>query len=165
MLRLRPYKRRDAETIVTWIRDEFAFRQWSSDRFEKFPLSADDLNLYYDRYADDDRHLEFTAFDDEGVEGHLIMRFPDEDKNVLRFGFVIVNSDKRGKGYGKEMLKLALNYAFNILKVEKVTLGVFENNPSAYYCYKSVGFTECGETEIKVGGEPWKCIELEYVLS
>lgn len=34
---------------------------------------------------------------------------------------------KRGMGYGKEMLKLSLKYAFEILKVKKVTLGVFWN--------------------------------------
>lgn len=38
------------------------------------------------------------------------------------------------------MLKAALRYAFDILKAEKVTLGVFENNEPAYYCYKAAGF-------------------------
>lgn len=37
---------------------------------------------------------------------------------------------------------MAIRYAFDMLKAEKITLGVFENNPSAYYCYKSVGFRE-----------------------
>lgn len=60
-----------------------------------------------------------TAFDETGVVGHLIMRFTDEEKKTLRFGFVIVNDTKRGMGYGKEMLKLAIKYAFDILKVEK----------------------------------------------
>lgn len=55
------------------------------------------------------------------------MRFIDEDKSILRFGFVIVDDIKRGQGYGKEMLQLALKYAFEVLKVNKVTLGVFEN--------------------------------------
>lgn len=30
-----------------------------------------------------------TAFDDSGVIGHMIMRFTDEKKTILRFGFVI----------------------------------------------------------------------------
>ena len=71
---------------------------------------------------------------------------------------------KRGKGYGKEMLRLALKYAFEILHVHKVTLGVFENNSPAYYCYRSVGFTEIGEEQneyCQIKNEKWKCIELE----
>lgn len=62
------------------------------------------------------------------------------------------------------MLSLSLKYAFEILKVKKVTLGVFENNPSAYYCYRSVGFREALADEIRyyhVLGEDWKCIEME----
>ena len=70
------------------------------------------------------------------------MRFTDKEKAVLRLGFVIVDDSKRGKGYGKEMIRLALKYAFEIMKVEKVTIGVFENNASAYHCYQSVGFRE-----------------------
>ncbi len=107
-----------------------------------------------------------TAFDESGAVGHLIMRFTDDNKEILRFGFVIVDDSKRGKGYGKEMLRLALEYAFTILKVKKVTIGVFENNPSAYYCYKSVGFEDAVQAEdeyFHIMGEDWKCLELEIV--
>ncbi len=68
---------------------------------------------------------------------------------ILRF----VDDTKRGKGYGKEMLKLTLKYAFDVLLVQKVTIGVFENNPSALYCYKGVGFVEVGEEHYSIMGE------------
>lgn len=46
-----------------------------------------------------------------------------------------------------------------------MTLGVFSNNPGAYYCYKSVGFTETGITkEGYIGEEIWTCIELELSI-
>ena len=65
---------------------------------------------------------------------------------------------------GKKMLQMAIRYAFDMLQAEKVTLGVFENNPSAYYCYKAAGFKKI-ETEKKIVfeilGEQWKCIEME----
>lgn len=38
------------------------------------------------------------------------------------------------------MLKLGLIYAKEIFGVSKVLLGIFENNESAYYCYKAIGF-------------------------
>ena len=40
------------------------------------------------------------------------------------------------------MLKLALKYAFEIYGANRVSLGVFENNKSAYYCYKAAGFED-----------------------
>lgn len=168
MLRLRPYKNCDAKTIVTWCKDEVSFRKWSSDRWASFPITEADMNQKYVDYNGDcidmDNFYPMTAFDESGVVGHLIMRFTDEKKTILRFGFVIVDDSKRGKGYGKEMLELALKYSFEILKVEKVTLGVFDNNMSAYYCYKSAGFCEAEmdkEVTCNVCGETWKILELE----
>ena len=164
MLRLRPYKACDAKTIVTWVGDEVAFRKWCADRYYHYPISAADMNAHYDNVAQDDNFYQFTAFDETGIVGHLIMRFTDQEKKVLRFGFVIVDPDKRGKGYGKEMLELAIKYAFEILKTEKITLAAFDNNPEAIRCYKSVGFIEVIPDEERPFcpfGEDWKRVEME----
>ena len=168
MLRLRPYKNCDAEAIVSWCKDEVSFRKWSSDRFSSFPISPADLNRKYADCNGDcleaDNFYPMTAFDESGVVGHLIMRFTDKRKSILRFGFVIVDDSKRGKGYGKEMLRLSLQYAFELFKAEKVTLGVFENNMPAYHCYKAAGFRDViSETpEIcEINGEKWTILELE----
>ena len=62
------------------------------------------------------------------------------------------------------MLELGLKYAFEILGVEKVTIGVFENNIPAYKCYKSIGFNEIvtDKYEIEnINGEDCRIIELE----
>ena len=95
------------------------------------------------------------------------MRKPSESFDELRFGFVVVAPAKRGKGYGKAMLQLGLKFAKDIYGAEKVSLGVFENNESAYYCYKVIGFQDVvlEKTETyTVLGEEWKCLELEMNL-
>lgn len=167
MLRLRPYKISDAKTIITWCKDETTFRKWTSDRYENFPITEINMNKkYIDNNGDciePDNFYPMTAFDESGIVGHLIMRFTDEKKTVLRFGFVIVDDAKRGKGYGKEMISLSLKYAFEILKADRVTIGVFENNMPAYYCYKAAGFKdmETEETICELFGEKWKVLELE----
>ena len=163
MLRLRPYKACDAAAIVSWCEDETAFRKWSADRFPSYPITAEDLNRHYQAMADSDSFYEFTAFDESGAVGHMIMRFTDEGKTCLRFGFVIVDRNKRGKGYGREMLALAIRYAFDFLRAEKITLGVFENNLPAYRCYKAAGFRDVPEDTpeyYEIGNEKWKCLEL-----
>ena len=90
------------------------------------------------------------------------MRFTDENKTTLRLGFVIVDDTKRGKGYGKEMISLAIKYAFEIFNAEKLTIGAFENNMPAYYCYKAAGFKDVETEEIvyEIFGEKWKVLEL-----
>jgi len=166
MLRLRPYKISDAKTIISWCKDEVAFRKWTSDRYESFPITEADMNRkYVDCNGDcceQDNFYPMTAFDESGIVGHLVMRYMDAEKRVLRLGFVIVDDTKRGKGYGKEMISLAIRFAFEIFKAEKVTLGAFENNPSAYYCYKAAGFRDVETEEIicELFGEKWKILEL-----
>ena len=92
--------------------------------------------------------------------------YVDIKKKSLRFGFVIVDSQKRGNGYGREMLNLAIRYGFEILKAEKITLGVFENNKAAYHCYRAAGFREVSQAEPEIFhilNEDWKCLELEIM--
>ena len=167
MIRLRQYKASDAKTIVGWCKTEEDFRKWTSDRYDKFPITSEDMNKKYLENNGDcsepDNFYPFTAVDDDKIVGHLVMRYVDEEKSVIRFGFVIVDDSKRGKGYGKQMIQLAIKYALEIYKAKKVTLGVFENNPAAFYCYKAAGFVEQPEKnfEVEIFGEKWKILEME----
>ena len=167
-LRLRPYKSSDSELICKWLSDEDIFMKWGGERFGSYPITARDIDEKYTLHNGDcrepDNFYPFMAFDETGVVGHFIMRYINGDKRDLRFGWVIVDDTKRGAGYGKRMLELGLEYAFKILKVKRVTIGVFENNTPAYKCYKSLGFTEVKQDEYrttKYKDEVWKVIELE----
>ena len=60
------------------------------------------------------------------------------------------------------MLKLGIKFAFELYGASKVLLEVFENNPNAYYCYKSVGFNENNNiASYNLCGEEWTSIEME----
>ncbi len=160
MLRLRPYHTNDAEKILSWSNSESAFYKWSAGVLGEYPISKEQFGFVTNLMA-------FTAIDEDEIVGFFTMRRPGEGFDELRFGFVVVDPEKRGKGYGKRMLQLGLKYAKEIFGVKKVSLGVFENNEPAYCCYKAVGFRDVvlEETEIyTVLGEEWKCLELEVYL-
>ena len=161
MFELKAYSKSDADLVLSWITDEKSFRQWSADKYKDYPASADDVNAFYNELRAQGG-TPFMFCDEGNAIGHFIMR-PLENENVktVRMGFIIVDSTIRGKGYGKAMLKEALKHAFAALGAKRVTLGVFENNPKALRCYKSVGFRQWSETACKINGEEWKCLELE----
>ena len=167
MLRLRPYKKSDAKTIISWCKDEATFRKWTSDRYDSFPITEIEMNeKYFGKNGDcvePDNFYPMTAFDENGIVGHLIMRYTDANKSTLRLGFVIVDNTIRGKGYGKEMISLSVKYAFEIFKANKITIGVFDNNLPAYYCYKAAGFKDNTDknTTIEIFSEKWTVLELE----
>ncbi len=163
MLRLRPYKKSDADVIVGWIKDERMFRYWCADRFESYPITGADLNDQYDNSEGAENVYHFTAYDENGIAGHINIRFPDlNDIDTVRFGYVILDDKRRGQGLGKEMIHLALDYAFGIMKAKRVTIGVFEENKAALNCYLSAGFKDTGTAyEFKYHDEKWNCKELD----
>ncbi|XME02157.1 GNAT family N-acetyltransferase [Lachnospiraceae bacterium C1.1] len=156
MFGLRPYKREDADTIISWSQDERAFYQWSAGVMGAYPITQEEFRFV-------DSLMAFTAFDEEKTVGFFTLRNPRGKIDELRIGFVIIDPQLRGLGKGKEMLKLALKYAFEVYGAKRVSLGVFENNEQAYYCYKSAGFEEVILDEIEmyqVLNEEWKCKEM-----
>ena len=100
MLVLRHYTDSDACVITQWLKNEYAFRQWSADRYESYPITAEDMGSYYTQYSDEDL-CKLTAVDENGIIGHLTIRFIDDERKIARLGFVIVDDTKRGQGYGK----------------------------------------------------------------
>lgn len=167
MLRLRPYKPCDAEKIVSWSQDKMVFLKWGGSLIGEFPLSAEQLNEVYinknGMCEEPDNFYPMVVFDENGVVGSFIMRYINGDNKDLRFGWVILDDKMRGKGYGKEMIKLGLQYAFDILKVDEVTIGVYENNPGAEHCYRAVGFVDNPKMDNivrNINGEEWIVREL-----
>ena len=166
-MKLRNYKKDDSPIIATWLRTEEELYKWSADRFNKFPLEENDIEENYAPQIESGRFFPLTAEDEEGnVVGHFIIRYPrEDDDSSVRFGFVIVDPKFRGKGYGKEMLILGVEYVKDNLSVNRIDLGVFENNESAKHCYEAVGFKEYAvrDCELPIGN--WKCIDMEMYIN
>ena len=157
---LRQFNINDAPTILSWCKDKHAFRLWSADRYKDFPAKPEDMIEQYEG----ENMYPLTAVMGDAIVGHILLRYPTEDRTLVRFGFVIVDDSKRGKGYGKQMLRLAIGYAQQELGAQKITLGVFCDNHSAIECYKSVGFRITGADAYQIDGEEWKGFEMELML-
>lgn len=140
MLRLRPYKPSDGAYLMEWLKDERTLHLWRADRFH-YPLDQEQLNQYWNDFLEDEQGWIWTALEADGTPaGHFSMRRADYEKECIHMGFIVVNPECRGKGYGREMVNMALEYAFGLLKMKRVTLGVFSNNEAAHKCYLSAGF-------------------------
>ena len=167
-MKLREYLKEDAAVIVSWIKNEEELYKWSATIYGKYPLTADDIDANYSGAVKSGRFFPLTAIDEDGkAVGHFIIRYPSpEDNTSVRFGFVIVDPDIRGKGYGRQMLLLGIDYVKEKLGAGRIDLGVFDNNPSARKCYESVGFAEFG-SEGHVCDTPfgaWHCTNLEIFI-
>lgn len=159
---LRTYKEEDAEKILNWIKNEREFRLWSADRYENYPASPDDINNNYKKSKELSKFYPLTLEDDGKVIGHLILRNPSDNPEVIRMGFIIVDSSIRGKGYGKMLINTAIEFARDTLGAKEINLGVFVNNEGALHCYQSVGFeiTNIEKNAYQFYDEEWDCAEM-----
>lgn len=158
---LRPFAEEDASIILNWCKNKREFRLWSADRYKGFLAKPEDMMV---QYAGGEL-FPLTMLEDGIITGHILLRYPSEDKTTIRFGFIIVDNTLRGQGYGKQLLQLAIDYAVNKLGAQKITLGVFCDNYSAVECYKSVGFQIIDEESYSIDGEIWKGYEMQYSCS
>lgn len=157
---LRTFVYEDATTILGWCKTKRDFRLWSADRYKSFPASADEMMMQYKGC----KMYPLTMVEGGRTVGHLLLRYPSCDKDVIQFGFVIIDDVLRGKGYGKTLLKLAIDYARDILHAKRITLGVLCDNHSAFECYHSVGFTAIDNDSYMIDGEEWRGYEMEYII-
>lgn len=165
-LTLRPYQPSDAAVITSWLKSEHLMHQWCADRYEHYPVTPEDMNSYYERYIKGQHSCAMTMIDGDEIVGYITLRTPADDTTEQRLGFVIVDDSKRGRGYGKKLVTMAVKYAFEELGADKVSLGVFENNPSAIHCYEAAGFHRVSRPETESYqclGETWNCIEMELL--
>ena len=162
---LRDYKNKDGEQISSWIRSEDELYRWSADRFNKYPLTGDDINESYSRQIESGRFIPLMAEEEGKTVGHFIIRYPREDDNTsVRFGFVILDPKLRGKGSGKEMILQGIEYVKQNLSASRIDLGVFENNEKAKHCYEAAGFTEYQRRRCEMPIGTWECIDMEIKI-
>ncbi len=164
---LRDYREEDGSVITGWLQSEEEFYKWSADRFNKYPLSGDDMNESYAPQIGTGRFFPIVAVDDNGdAIGHFIIRYPrDDDDSSVRFGFIVVDPALRGKGCGREMLRLGIEYVRTHFSASRISLGVFANNEGAKRCYEAVGFREYSRRQCEMPIGTWECIDMEINLN
>ncbi|MBP3325067.1 MAG: GNAT family N-acetyltransferase [Coprococcus sp.] len=145
-MRIRPYLNKDFDMISQWITDERTHALWCAN-LVAYPLEKkgfdDLLQQVEERFGDSP----FVATTDDGKVVGFFCFSVDLNTNEGMLKFVVIDNSIRNKGYGCEMLKLAVKYAFDIAKADAVHLNVFSENLGAKKCYQKVGFKERTLTE------------------
>ena len=159
-MELRSFTPADGQSVTEWIGDERAFRMWCADRFEKYPITAEEFNAIYNAPTP---FTGMIACDGGEAIGHFFIQ--PLGNSVYKLGLIIVDGQKRGKGYGKKMVETAVEYVKTNFNAESIILYAFDGNPAAYNCYKSLGFSETGKvTQFVFWGETHNYIELKLAL-
>ncbi|WP_313163288.1 GNAT family protein [Sedimentibacter sp.] len=134
----------DMVYIYEWFKDIEFLKFY--DYMPPIPQSADEVNKTFRDYKKNEESDVFAIklFDSNQIIG--IAGFDDivKENKVATLFIGIGNKDVRGRGYGKEALKLLLEYGFNKLGFHRIQLNVLEFNMAAISLYEKAGFKREG---------------------
>ena len=157
MLRIRPYKTKDAQSIQTWIKSAKEHALWCANLID-YPLTQQGLDDMLAQYNTSGEGGMFTALSGDGKPvGFFTVMRADYKTNNAHLGFIIVDPALRGQGYGADLVHMAVRYCFCMLLTASVTLKVYDINEAAHRCYHSVGFTDVthNKQSLVFEGESW----------
>ena len=133
-----------------------AFSAWSRDSeywrlmdagVVRLPSAKDAAKHFEKELEEPDTGMYFfsarTMADDKLI-GEMVPDVVNWSGRDAFVGLSIGERDNWGKGYGTEMTKLLLRYAFTEVNLRRVTLTVFEYNPRAIRAYEKAGFRHEG---------------------
>jgi len=162
MMKIREYNGdKDFPVIRNWITDERTHAMWCANRTD-FPLQKESFDLLLNDMAERFGDKPYVAVDGDGtVEGFFCYSLnQDTQEGMLKY--VMVDPARRGRGLGREMIRHAVQYAFDVTGADAVHLMVFSANERARKCYESVGFTERHRQEgaVSYDDEDWDRINM-----
>lgn len=134
----------DMVYIYEWFKDIEFLKFY--DYMPPIPQSADEVNKTFRDYKKNEESDVFAIklISSDQIIG--IAGFDDivKENKVATLFIGIGNKDVRGRGYGKEALKLLLEYGFNKLGFHRIQLNVLEFNIAAISLYEKAGFKREG---------------------
>jgi len=135
---LRKIKKDDTKTIVKWrnskeIMSNFIIRQ---------KLTEEDHLNWLKNYVETGKVVQFIAYDKDNNKDFASTYLKDinQTHKKAEFGIFIGEATYRGKGYGSEILRQTLAYAFKELKLNKVYARVLSYNEASYNMFLKNGF-------------------------
>lgn len=110
------------------------------------PRTLEALQKRFEREAEDPPRLvtNFAIEADGKLVGNCGLFGIDETARHAELGITIGDREYWGHGYGREAVRMLLDYAFRLRNLRRVWLEVHAGNEPATRAYKSCGFVEEG---------------------
>lgn len=101
----------------------------------------DEIAQFFLTYLDDPTHFLFVICDPAGtIIGESVINCVDIANKKANFRIALFHPHHKGRGLGSWVIHHTCHYAFEILKLNRLELSVFEFNQIAKACYQKAGF-------------------------
>ncbi|MBD1940409.1 GNAT family protein [Microcoleus sp. FACHB-68] len=140
---LKTLEAQDLEYIYKWKNDWELARQIKA---YPLPIAISEIQEWLKKNHLDKNQIFLGIYlkDYVSIIGVVRLKYIDWISRNAELGLYIGEDKYRGRGLGKEALKLLLNYAFLEINLHKISLTVLDYNVNAIKLYESCGFTKEG---------------------
>jgi RimJ/RimL family protein N-acetyltransferase len=161
---LAPIQIQDAEDWALWLNDLDIALPLGDEAY--MPYSLDKVREEAAEAIRRQDHI-FTIVDSqkEKAIGRCLLFGIDSVNHNAMLGIFIGEKSYWHKGYGGEATQLLLDYAFNLLNLHSIMLGVFEFNHHAIQLYEKIGFKQVGlrrEARL-IAGKAWSVVLMDIL--
>lgn len=143
---LRPLEKDDYKLTIKWRNDMEITPLVIS---HPFPITEEMEKSWFENVITDisNKRIYFSICEKSNNENIGMVFLSDINwiNRTCYFHILIGDKSSRGKGYGKEVLEIIINYVFHTLNLRKITLQVVRNNKPAISLYEKKGFKIEGE--------------------
>ncbi len=105
---------------------------------------AEVISFFLKSIRDKDRCFFLIISPDNRIIGETVINEIDSHTNSANFRICIFQSSEQGKGIGTWAVEATRDFAFEILKLHRLSLDVFSFNTRAEKCYLKAGFKREG---------------------
>lgn len=138
-VRLRGFRPEEAEVCAKWLNDLETMRLAGGGA--QRPRTVEECWTWLNKPGQ-------NRFAVETLDGRLIgmcvLKDADEQSRHCMLGWLIGEKDARGQGYGSDMIRVLLKYAFEERGMARVALDTFGYNEGAIRLYERLGFVREG---------------------
>lgn len=142
------------KVLLRAVKREDMLRQWESENDPELyfldggrprPTSLEAMYAHFDgEVGRRDDSVSFAIEADGSYIGHCGLHSIDPTARLCELSVEIGDHAYWGRGYGREAVRLLLDYAFQHMNMERVWLNTHSENERAIRCYKACGFVEEG---------------------
>ena len=155
----------EIEKCTQWLND-FNVTDYV-DKSSRLITYQDEVAYFENKFknGDNNRHFDIIDLETDKLVGVIGLDSINWINRCASLGIFIGEADYRNHGYGREAIKLILEYGFKYLNLHSINLSVLNVNKRAHKCYLKCGFKDSGidRDRVFVNGKYYNLIRMDIL--
>ena len=141
---LRESDEKDCDILFRWVNE----RETRANSFDSHHITKEEHKAWFERMQKDDDQIQYILMKGEKPIGQIRLAIRGKEAEIS----YSISSDERGHGYGKAIIRLAIEHIQKECpEIEKLIGKVKPSNMASFLCFEKNGFEDrCHVLELAI---------------